>query len=130
MKNRFNFLSVNNLLIVMSLVAVFGSTSVFSQPVKMLEFPVPPRAPGQTDVLQLACEKLDTVRIAFIGLGMRGKDAVERYMNIEGVKVTALCDVDFWKVDECQKILQKNGRPAAATYKNAADWKEVCTLQY
>lgn len=97
-----------------------------AQHVQMIEFPVPPREPGQTDVLQLACEPIDTVRIAFIGLGMRGKDAVERYMHIEGVKVTALCDVDFWKVDECQKILTKNGRPKAARYTNAADWKEVC----
>ncbi len=109
------------------LIGVALSISAAAQENRMIEFPVPPRAPGQTDVLQLACEPLDTVRIAFIGLGMRGSDAVARYMNIEGVKVVALCDVDFWKVDECQKILLKSGRPAAASYTKPTDWQTVCS---
>ncbi|HBZ66428.1 MAG TPA: acetylgalactosaminidase [Bacteroidales bacterium] len=119
-------LSKVNLLLISSVICIFLSTSVAAQEGRRIEFPIPPRVQGQTDVLQLACEPLDTVRIAFIGLGMRGSDAVERYMNIEGVKVVVLCDPDFWKVDACQKVLLKNGRPAAATYKNASDWKEVC----
>ena len=77
---------------------------------------VPPRATGQTDVLKLACPPIDTVRIAFVGLGARGSDAVGRYMSIEGVKVVALCDLLPDRVDSCQAILAKHGRPAAAGY--------------
>lgn len=103
------------------------SLHIDAQQKTIIEFPVPPRAPGQTDVLRLACEPLDTVRIAFIGLGMRGKEAVRRYMNIEGVKVTALCDVDSVRVNECESILAENGRQGAARYTGASDWKEICS---
>lgn len=32
--------------------------------------------------------------VGFIGLGMRGPSAVERFVHIPGAKVTALCDVE------------------------------------
>lgn len=41
---------------------------------------------------------MGTVRVAFIGVGARGMAAVKRFMNIEGVRVVALCDVDSFKV--------------------------------
>jgi len=34
--------------------------------------PTPKRPTGQQDVLQLRCDPIPTVRVAFIGLGMRG----------------------------------------------------------
>jgi predicted dehydrogenase len=86
----------------------------------------PPRAKGQTDVLKLACPPIDTVRIAFVGLGSRGSDAVARYMYIDGVKVVALCDLLPDRVDSCQAILEKNGRPKAAAYSGADGWKRLC----
>ena len=48
----------------------------------MIEFPEPARAKGQTDVLQLRCDPIPVVRVAFIGLGMRGSMAVERKNKI------------------------------------------------
>lgn len=91
-----------------------------------LRFPEPPRPAGQTDVLQLRCPALDTVRVAFVGLGMRGEEAVRRFMYLEGVKVVALCDVMPDRIKAAQDILQRNGRPAAAEYKDAEGWKELC----
>ena len=38
-----------------------------------LEVPVPERPAGQQDVIELTTPKLDTVRVGFIGLGMRGR---------------------------------------------------------
>lgn len=87
---------------------------------------MPLRANGQTDVLKLACPPIDTVRIAFVGLGARGSDAVGRYMSIEGVKVVALCDLLPDRVDSCQAILAKHGRPAAAAYSGVDGWKRLC----
>ena len=51
------------------------------------------REKGQTDVLQLRCDPIPTVRVAFVGLGMRGSMAVERFTHLEGVQVVALCDI-------------------------------------
>jgi len=97
----------------------------FSQTQKFIEFPVPERPAGQTDVLKLKCEPIDTVRIAFIGLGMRGNEAVRRYMYVEGVEVVALCDMLPERVDSCQAILKKNNRPAAASYSGKDSWKKA-----
>ena len=45
------------------------------------------------NVVGLACEPIPKVRIGFIGLGMRGPDAVDRMMKIEGVEIKALGDL-------------------------------------
>lgn len=88
---------------------------------------VPPRAEGQTDVLGLRCPALDTVRVAFIGLGNRGKEAVKRFTHLEGVRVVALCDLVKEYVDRSQETLVKAGLPAAAGYyASDKDWKKVC----
>ena len=80
-----------------ALLLLFACKSVY----KADPFPEPERESGQTDVLALRAEPLDTVRVAFIGVGARGMAAVKRFMNIEGVRVVALCDVEskrrgFW----------------------------------
>ena len=92
----------------------------------LIKFPEPPREPGVKDVLELRCEPLDTVRIAFIGLGMRGSEAVRRYTFLEGVRVVALCDVVPENVDNANKILVTKGLPRAESYTGPEDWKQVC----
>ena len=39
----------------------------------------PERVKGQTSVLEFRAEPLETVRVGFVGLGMRGPGAVERF---------------------------------------------------
>ena len=77
----------------------------------MIEVPVPERPAGQKDVVNLVTPKLDTVRVGFIGLGMRGPGAVERFLHIPGTKVVALCDIRPEQVEKCQGILKKAGIP-------------------
>ncbi len=89
-------------------------------------FPEPPRPEGQTDVIELRCDPIDTVHIAFIGLGSRGKGAVRRYTFLDGVKVVALCDVVPENLDLAQQILLDAGLPEADTYSGTEDWKKVC----
>lgn len=114
----------NLYLSVITFFLIFSTSS--GQIPKMLEYATPPRPKGQTDVLQLKCKPIDTVRIAFIGLGMRGSDAVNRYMNIKGVKVVALCDILPERVDSCQAILKKNNKPLAKKYTGEDGWKKLC----
>lgn len=45
----------------------------------------PDRPAGQEHVLGLKAPKLDVVRVGFVGLGMRGPGAVERFTYIPGV---------------------------------------------
>jgi len=96
-------------------------------PFKAVElFPEPPRPDGQTDVIELRCDPIDTVHIAFVGLGGRGKGAVRRYTFLEGVKIVALCDLVQENLDKSQEILEEAGLPTAAVYSGPEDWKKVC----
>lgn len=70
--------------------------------------------------------KLDKVRIGIIGLGMRGRGAVERMSYIEGVEIIALCDLYEDRVDKMQQFLQKKGLPLAKSYAGRNAWKKVC----
>ncbi|MFA7419408.1 MAG: twin-arginine translocation signal domain-containing protein, partial [Melioribacteraceae bacterium] len=65
------------------------------------------------NVVGLACEPLNKVRIGFIGLGMRGPDAVDRMMKIEGVEIKALGDLMPERVKAVNELVKKAGRPEA-----------------
>lgn len=89
-------------------------------------FPEPPRAPGQQDAIELRCAPIDTVRIAFIGLGMRGFSAIKRYTYLENIEIAVLCDPVQKNIDKCQQILSENNLPAADEYNGKTDWKKIC----
>ena len=59
------------------------------------------------DVLALACEPLEIVRVGFVGLGVRAKRAVERMMNIEGAEISALCDFVVENIEAANDIVMK-----------------------
>ena len=89
-------------------------------------FETPERIPGQKSVLGLRTEPMEVVRVGFIGLGMRGPGAVERFTHIEGVEIKALCDLYPERVAQAGQILAQRGLPAAAEYSGEEGWKELC----
>lgn len=89
-------------------------------------FDTPERAEGQESVLGLRTDPLETVRVGFIGLGMRGPDAVKRFTYLDGVEIKALCDLLPERVTSAQKILGDRGFPQAAEYSGEDGWKELC----
>ena len=91
-----------------------------------LQVETPSRPAGQEDVVGLATEPIETVRIGIIGIGMRGRGAVYRFNHIPGAEVVALCDVRQECIDEGQKRLAKAGKPAAAEYCGEDAWKALC----
>jgi predicted dehydrogenase len=96
---------------------------------QMIKTPTPARPKGQTDVLSLATAPLPTVRVAFIGLGMRGPGHVESLINIPGVEIVALCDMLEKNTKSVNEMLVKAGRPKAKEYfgdENA--WRKVTAL--
>ena len=112
-----------NILIIFCLLGWIGASA------QMIKTATPKRAKGQTDVLRLACAPIPTVRVAFIGLGMRGPGAVKRMTNIPGVQVVALCDMLEKNTKSANQILEKAGLPKAQEFfgdENA--WRKVTAL--
>jgi len=94
----------------------------------MIVFDEPQRQEGQKSVLQFTVDPIENVRIGFIGLGMRGYDAVDRITYIDGITVTALCDIVPDRVESVQKdVLEARGLPRAAGYSGSTEsWKQLC----
>ena len=88
---------------------------------------VPQRPAGQESAMGLTVDKIPVVRVAFVGLGMRGPDAVERWTHIPGIEVKALCDHERYRAEACQDILCKASMPAADIYYGEDGYKELCS---
>ena len=86
----------------------------------------PQRPAGQQDVLNLTAPKIQNVRVAFVGLGMRGPGAVNRFCHIPGVQIVALCDYEEARAEACQGYLKKAGLAPAAIYSGEKGYEEVC----
>lgn len=86
----------------------------------------PERPAGQTHVVGLTAPKMNVVRVAFVGLGMRGPGAVERFTYIPGVQIVALCDYEKERAEACQRFLRKASLPQAAIYSGEKGYEELC----
>lgn len=95
----------------------------------MIKTYTPVRPAGQNDVLRLAIAPIPLVRLAFIGLGMRGPGAVERMTHIPGVEIVALCDMLEKNTKSTNEILTKRGLPKAKEFfGNENAWRKVTAL--
>ena len=92
----------------------------------MIVLETPARVAGQKSALQMKCDPIDTVRVGFIGLGMRGSSAVQRYTFVDGTKITAICDRHQANVDSSQAYLVKHGLPKAEEFSGEDGWKQLC----
>lgn len=63
------------------------------------------------------------VKVAFIGLGLRGREAVERWCHIDDTAVVALCDVSAERMAAAQDSLVANGRQRAEEW---ASYERLC----
>ncbi len=102
------------------------AAACFAKASTPIPVPEPPRPAGQTHMVGYAAPPIDTVRVGFIGLGMRGPSAVDRFTHIPGAKVVALCDIDTAGINRSQRFLKRAGMPAAAEYCGSdTAWKEL-----
>ncbi|MCM1050421.1 MAG: Gfo/Idh/MocA family oxidoreductase [Paenibacillus sp.] len=105
---------------------MLASCTTDGNPGKTITTDVPERPAGQEDMIAFAAEPIDTVRVGFIGLGMRGPGAVSRFTKIPGTKIVALCDLDSANVERCQRILDNAGLERVASYSGDEDaWKQL-----
>lgn len=126
MKKLFTIIAVASL----ALTAGAQSLSVSSDQLHWnggtLVIDAPQRPAGQQDVIQLTAPKLETVRVGFVGLGMRGPGAVSRWTHIPGVQIVALCDYEEERAEACQRYLRNAGLPPAVIYSGAKGYEELC----
>lgn len=86
----------------------------------------PARTPNQQSMIEFRCAPLDTVRVGFVGLGMRGPGAVERFTYIEGVAIKGLCDKYAERAERCQEYLIRAEMPLATIYSGDEGYKALC----
>jgi hypothetical protein len=86
----------------------------------------PERPAGQEHVLGLKANPIQTVRVGFVGLGMRGPWAVMRFCHIPGVEIVALCDYEAERAEASQKYLRDAGLAPAAIYSGEKGYEELC----
>ena len=86
----------------------------------------PERPAGREHVLGLTAPKMKTVRVAFVGLGMRGPGAVKRFCHIPGVEIVALCDYVKERAEACQADLRTAGLKPADIYSGEKGYEELC----
>lgn len=86
----------------------------------------PKRPAGQEHALGLTAPKMEMVRVGFVGLGMRGPGAVERFTHIPGTHIVALCDYEEKRAEGCQKYLKEASLPKATVYSGAEGYKALC----
>ena len=114
-------------MIVVTALLLLLTACATSQKSALINTPTPKRPAGQQSALGLRTAPLQTVRVGFVGLGMRGPDAVSRWCHIEGTDIKALCDVEADRVEACQRLLRLNGRPEAAAYSGSTEaYRALC----
>lgn len=72
-----------------------------------------------------AAPKIETVRVGFIGLGMRGPGAVNRISHIEGVEIKGLCDLRENKAQAALKSLSNSNHNPTLYFGKDESWKEM-----
>ena len=87
----------------------------------------PQRTAGQKSMLEFRAKPLETVRVGFVGLGMRGPGAVSRFSKIEGVAINGLCDKYADRAEKCQRYLENANMPKAKVYSGDEGYKQLWT---
>lgn len=132
MKRKYLFLFVMAaaLMLPMNTWAQQPEAGKFDWPYKVIDgtikTDVPAMPAGQQTALGLVTPKMDVVRVAFVGLGMRGPGAVERWTHIPGIQVMALCDHEKERAEYCNRYLKKASMPPADIYFGENGYKELC----
>ncbi len=70
-------------------------------------------------------QKTPAVRLAFIGVGLRGRNHLAQALYRSDVQVTAIADIDPAAIAESNQMIQKSGRKVAAVYSGEKDFEKL-----
>ncbi|CEN48178.1 Gfo/Idh/MocA family protein [Capnocytophaga canis] len=77
-------------------------------------------------VFNLAVAPIENLSIGFIGVGIRGVEALKRYMCLD-VHISAICDIYPEYIEKAKKITEKQS-VAPVFLSGKEDWKKLCQL--
>ena len=91
----------------------------------------PARGQGQSEDYRpptgFSAPPVDTVRMAFVGIGLQGGWHVRNFLKIEGVEVKALCDIDESRAREVREWVIESGEAAPDLYtRGETDYRRLC----
>lgn len=84
---------------------------------------------GQFNMDGYAAPKIENVRIGFIGVGSRGRAAVARMSQIQGVTIIAIADINPQRTDEIIRLLEPTVHKPAVYAGTADAWKKLSARQ-
>lgn len=85
-------------------------------------------APRLASMIGVPFETRDTVRIAIVGTGLRGRSMLNEWLGVDHVRITALCDTMPEKVERAKAMMQRAGHtyePAVFT-NGERDFEHLC----
>ena len=85
-----------------------------------------PSLPPGFNMCGYGAEPLEKVRVAILGLGMRGSSAVRRFRHLEAVEIKALVDVRPEKVARAKELLADTSHTPEAYHASESDWQRAC----
>ncbi|MGL6022324.1 MAG: Gfo/Idh/MocA family protein, partial [Chitinophagaceae bacterium] len=105
------------------LLIILFSNNLLAQKINPIEVQSPLRPTSQKNVLELKCPPLDTVRIALIGIGMRGYSAIKRFKHLPKTRLVAIVDINPLATDRAIQQCKNLGIPKPAVYLGKDAWK-------
>lgn len=85
----------------------------------------PSRPANQRSVVGLAAQPMERVRVGFVGLGQRGREAVMRWCHLDRTDIVAVCDLSADSVADVQQLLRDNGRLEARAFSSV---EQLCDM--
>jgi predicted dehydrogenase len=91
---------------------------------------MPPSQLKTDPVEHLVTPPLERVRVGYVGIGNQGSGHLKNLLRIEGVEITAVCDIreerTLWAQEQCQKM----GKPLPKAYNQGPqDFKRMCDTE-
>ncbi len=85
---------------------------------------------GQTEDATLAAMKRDSIRVGFVGIGVKGFQHVRNSLHIPGVEMVAVCDVLEEPCVRAQRLCKTLGMREPVSYtRGEYDFKRMCQEQ-
>ena len=73
---------------------------------------------------------MDVVRIGFVGVGLQGGAHVQNFLKIDGVEISAICDIDEPRLNEVVGWVEADGRPRPTAYgQGDTDFVRMCETE-
>src|SRR5215813_7265135 len=78
-------------------------------------------------VIGMKFEPRSIVRVGIIGAGLRGTSMLDEFLGVDGVQITAVCDIVKEKCLNAKQVIEKAGQKSPALFFNGDhDFENLC----